>query len=1182
MRASRATERALLSPAALLLLVLVVGGALYLLRPKATELVASDSVDEVGLVYLRAEVEKRPGDAQARLGLAQALRGVGHEEEALQVLAPLVRQEGEPGEQARALALELKLSLWRQISPEQPRRTEVRQELMEELRGHLGRLPEAERQPWAAAALELGGLDFVSELFGTSGIPSSLLSDNTLQQVAPQEPLKVVDALLEAAGRTQDGQHSDEQLLKSLELLRGVKDSDAVLKRLERAVRLFGGRVRILDRAVAIALERSAVSEARRWQDLRVALSPDDVDALRRQMELALAAAEPKAALAPARRLARLLASPSAHQQAANVASWSGAMDVSLTEWMWLARHEGTSEQLDRATNLARMLWDLRAQVELLMLRARQGELSVEDRAELVRLREALGEPEAAERYLTVFLRRHPADTSALTLLAGLREHQGDLAGAVEAWNALAASAGPSARTAVRQAELLWRMERPREALAALVAARAVTGPKDKEYWMLLGELASTLEDDALALEAFRTLHEADPKQPEPARRVATLLARGPHAEEAVAFARQALSASFDPEVLAIGLESAIQSKRWEEALALEREAQPFADRFQDDTRLGLLEAEVLMHAGALGDARARQEHVLTLEPRSTPARLGLLDVLLQQQDMKALAARLEQWSQEAAEDPAYWEVYASSYSALGQPRSAAAWYERLVRAHPQDPFVLLACAEAHQAAGDAPLAREIRLSARALLEPRAHRLARSTGAAPSEDVHALVTYLELLVHLDGERSVDPWVHLLEGRLRGEPEAQQWLLGHYLRSHDAVAARAVIARLERSGQTLAPWQRLALALEENDTRTVEQLLAKNGSTLSLEDQVLARRVLGQDRSAYALTLQGLGVRDSDGLRQHHMELREQLAPAVELRGSTRGQGDFHAQEVRLRAHTGRIFNGLLETEAWITDLRLDEVPTLMAPDAREVGLGVRAAWGPRKWRTELGAGLDVRGREFLPQLSATQSVGLGHAVQGRLGLDLNVLPEDASVLRFLAVRHQLTLSGEVPLPASNELSVALMGAQYRTRSEELIGHGANGSTAFSHAFPLGGVEARARATYDVTLNSVEGTAPEWQRSRALPLLPDWAMSAGAGLTLLRGDVREASGPGRPVRVLADAWGGWLWPYNEPGYQLRLELGLPLLDDTQVGVDATLGHSLGKVSTSPWFEVGFGLHQRFGP
>jgi hypothetical protein len=203
-------------------------------------------------------------------------------------------------------------------------------------------------------------------------------------------------------------------------------------------------------------------------------------------------------------------------------------------------------------------------------------------------------------------------------------------------------------------------------------------------------------------------------------------------------------------------------------------------------------------------------------------------------------------------------------------------------------------------------------------------------------------------------------------------------------------------------------------------------------------------------------------------------------------------------------------------------------------------------------------------------------------VQGRVGLDLNALPEDASVLSFLAIRHQLSLSGEIPLPASNALSLALVGAQYRTRSKELLGNGANGSAALSHAFPLGGIEARARATYDVTLNSVENTAPEWQRSRALPLLPGWAMSAGAGLTLLRGDVREASGPGRPVRLLADAWGGWLWPYNELGYQLRLGLGLPVLDDTQLGVDATLGHSLGNAPTSPWFEVGLGLHQRFGP
>ncbi|RKG66500.1 hypothetical protein D7V80_19410 [Corallococcus sp. CA054B] len=1184
MRTSPVPDAPLLGPVALTLLVLCVGGTLYVLLPREDGAVEPEFVDAVGLFYLRAQLERQPEDTRARLRLARAMRHISQMEEALQVLTPLVGREDPIGEEARTLAMELRLSLWRQLRPEDPRRVVGRQELTEALRGYLRRASPAEQERWGSVVLEVGGPGLLAELSGTSKASPVLIAEAARQRSPSVDPLEAASVLFESAAQERDRQRSDSTLARALELLRGVKDSTAVLALLERTVPVFRARAHFLDRAVSIAREHSALDLARRWQELRVALTPEDVASLRLQLELALAAGDARDALAPARRLARLLDTAKAHQQVATIADWSGALEISLDEWMWLARHEGRPEQLERAMTLGRMLWNLPAQVELLMLQAMRGELSSADRANLVRLREELGEPEVAERYLVGYLQTHPGDEAALELLAGLRERQRDLTGALEAWNTLALRAGPSPAMGVHQATLLWRLERPREALRALTAVQSMAGPKDKEFWTLLGRIAWALDEDAAALTALRVLHAEDPREPEVARQVARLLARGERPEEAVTFARELFRNAFDAEVLACALEAAIRSGSWEEGHALVEAASPFIEQYKDDSNLALLEAEILLRTGDVGPARNRYESALRIAPHSRPARLGLLEALLQQRDARTLASRMGEWKAEAAGDASYWELYAAASTELGDSRAAADWYRRLTRARPDDPFLLLSYAEALLASGDAKRARAARLQARGMLEPRAHRLAEAPAAAPAGEVQALLSYLDLLVALDGDTSADAWRPLLEGPLKEDPQAQQWLLGHALRRDDLAAARSIATRLERGGHPLASRQRLALALASSDSRAVEHLLSEEGATLSIEEQVLARRELGQERIAYLLASRAMAERSSMDLRQQHRELREALAPAIELRGGTEGHADFSAWGIGVRAHAqpGALFEGLLEAEAGVTNLRLDDAASGRPPDAREVSVETRALFGPRRRRTTLGVGLAVRDGGLLPRGYALQSLALGRDVLSSAGLQLNEPPEDQAELRFFAVRHQLSLAGEARLTDRGDLSLALSVNQYRTRAQALLGNGATGGAAVGYTLPLGVTSVRARATYDAALNSLVNDGPAWELGRAARLLPRRVMSAGAGLTLMQGDVRQASGISGPVRILADAWGGWLWPYNQPGYQLRLELGVPVLSDTQVGVEASVSHAINAGITDACFMAGLRLHQRFGP
>ena len=140
-----------------------------------------------------------------------------------------------------------------------------------------------------------------------------------------------------------------------------------------------------------------------------------------------------------------------------------------------------------------------------------------------------------------------------------------------------------------------------------------------------------------------------------------------------------------------------------------------------------LLQAQTAIHNRQWRKGREAYRRALNIEPRSVPARVGLLWLLIDSGDTQSLARFLTRWQGDATQNPAYWRAYAVGLVQLGQPQDALTWFNRQAQAKPDDFPLLLGYADALGQMGRS--SAEWRLRQYVLKQIRAEQ--RNSGTAP-------------------------------------------------------------------------------------------------------------------------------------------------------------------------------------------------------------------------------------------------------------------------------------------------------------------------------------------------------------------------------------------------------------------------------------------------------------------
>src|SRR5713226_6951014 len=114
-------------------MVVALGALLVLLFPSdqmGEHLEQFEVADELSVKYLQVWLRMEPYDSSARLLLARHLRALGQTEEAWAELQPILNKKGWLGGKARFLSVQLGLAVWQALTPGQPKRKALAEELI--------------------------------------------------------------------------------------------------------------------------------------------------------------------------------------------------------------------------------------------------------------------------------------------------------------------------------------------------------------------------------------------------------------------------------------------------------------------------------------------------------------------------------------------------------------------------------------------------------------------------------------------------------------------------------------------------------------------------------------------------------------------------------------------------------------------------------------------------------------------------------------------------------------------------------------------------------------------------------------------------------------------------------------------------------------------------------------------
>jgi tetratricopeptide (TPR) repeat protein len=618
----------LITPHGLLVVAVTVSASLALLFPGLDfghpKFLAHP--DELSIAYLSQVLQQRPEDRSARLLLARQQVALGKWAPAEENLRRLVDGNAHDAISWRAQValLELQRGSIDALPAAAPARAVRQAEAV------------AQAHRLVSAPLDQAELARVADVALAVGSPADAAA--IYERLAREQPsrrrdwallagrwYRAADRLPEsaaayltasaAAGERQDGAGD---ALMAVEILRAADQGAKALEVVEQALVRWPSERRLLDLGVTVALAQQDVTRAQGWGARLVALSGRDEALLRRQLDVDLAAGDTVAALAIAQALVeRHPDDVELRQRVAQVATWSEQPRVALAAYVWLAAR-GSRGARDKALALGEALFDHQTVIALLETAARRRELKLDQMLELADALESDGNPEAARAVLRRFEPLFANDARYWNERAAVDEHVGDLEAALfsvrEVSRKFAGSSAGSAEPS-REAELLWSLDRPQEALAVARLQAQTAAASAVPFWRLFGDLAWSLDEDADAENAYQHVWGAGAGDTQIAERLMTLMIGQGQIDDVTRVGQEGYQKLGAPSVLLTAMEAATDAERWEPARQLVSIAAPHRADFEGEPGYWSVLGRIAAHDGKASDAVNAYAKAVALAP---------------------------------------------------------------------------------------------------------------------------------------------------------------------------------------------------------------------------------------------------------------------------------------------------------------------------------------------------------------------------------------------------------------------------------------------------------------------------------------------------------------------------------------------------------------------------------------
>jgi tetratricopeptide (TPR) repeat protein len=1101
---------------------------LFINQAQLRTLLGEDKADSLATMYSRILLRMNPDDADLRMNLARRLAHAGHRPEAREVLKVLLPAE-KKDIPAQLLALELDWTDFHALPPEAPG-----------------------RRAWLDAVIR--------RIESLAGQPLSLAECSHLADLSGQAGRPEIGARFFAkmAALTTDPIAAEGYAKSALDALRAADRGAEALTLAEHYAQTFPGSAILIGLGMDIAAAQNDTQKAREFGRRMVALRPADRAVLDRQIDLELAAGELGVAMDLA--AGSVAAAPDCvpcRERLARIAEWRGQPETALEHWSWLALRQGDPRAVPEALRVAQGLY--RDDLTLKLLRMQQGsERLAEDRFAMMQtLYARSGDAGAWIGFLEETIKRQPNDYFLWAALAEARSRNGETESAVAAWKTIGDRFGRKAEAARHIAESLWEQGRAEEALTVLRESSAAAGREEKDFWRLYGELAWSLERSEEAKGVYQTLVQSGAGDELSHERLVHLLRDGGDFAGAADVAERSSRRFGNPRYLLLAMDTALQGKQWQILQDYLRTAEANPDYFAAQESYWLLRAAVAQHQDRIAEAEKFYGAALKVNPGSVSARLGILWLCIDHRVAGTLDRYLQLWEQEAVQSPEFWDAYGAGYVTLKDYRKALPWFHLQKGAHAEDDLWVLSYADVLQQNGQHRPAWRLR---RQVLS----RLAARMAGNPSKDSAALASaYANLLKETEGAPA---HYRLLKASLEKQPHDAVLVgaaLSAALADENVEAARFWLLEMQAERQKLPAWQRLTVALAENDKGAIARILAEDGEALSPLDQVQALKRLDRNEEALrvAEAQSNLQSSQSEALEAERFALTREAASLAGIGWEIKQLGSLDIERELAVASFRPIDNNRLSLRFSHNYLDTSDDHFVAPTHVDEYDFNLK--WNTLLWETSVNvmAGANFRdGGRDLPYGRVALEKSLYSWLDMGLEIGVNEVTEDTAALRAVGAKDQVAIQFLFHPTRREYARLRLGGQRYRTRDDIRLGEGYNFEGEIGTNLLLGEPLLQIRLQGQIQANSLPNQVPNSLRNSGMLIgtatpqdivAPEFQMF-GLGFRLATGGFGEL--PGR-FSANVDGWLGGLWPSGEFAYRFSGGLGVSPLGSDRLSLEA---------------------------
>ncbi|MGH8536286.1 MAG: tetratricopeptide repeat protein [Gammaproteobacteria bacterium] len=807
------------------------------------------STDSLSLRYLELLVRMKPEDPDLRLMLVRKLTAIGYIDEARRALAQLPSGENAKWGEAKRLSIQLDHLVFIGLQTTDPKRAAAGEDLIRRLQELKGRgIPSEHLEEIARISLVLDRPDLAAECYlelSEADVANKIrwLKQSARWFIASGSSARAGLLLDQAASLSPVPEQSRALALEALKALHGAMAFDSALKLASGYLEKFPDDRVLASRSIDLALAANRLDLAKPWARKLASISGNDPAVLTRQLDIELAANDLEAALSLAERLlAKAPEDDAVREQAAQIAEWAEQPARALDYWVPLARKHPLGSAMDNAVRLAGVHDEARL-VSLLAARAQSQRLSTKDLWAITEGYREIRDPAGLWAFLRGYVALYPAERLAWELLAHALDEGGRLDEALAVLRQAENALGRSISSKRYQAEIWERRKEPQRAFSALLEvedlARRTPGSAI-DYWRQYSQLARELKQfDAFEI-AYDQLSQSGAADLPSIEQWIILLREGGKSANAIQIAEGASTQFKEPRLRLLAMDIAAEAGRWNDVGRLRQSARKTNPQyFEQNEMYWLLSASLDAKRDDTQATMEAYERALQLNPKSNTTKAAALWQLINTGDLVRLRVYLSRWRADAREDPVLWPAYAAGFMKLGNAKLAVPWFARRGHAHPHDALWLLSFADALDQAGRQDAAWKVR---------RHVFLALRTSLRGDPQMPPRPEYVRLLLSFDNRVTENELTALL-GSSADEPNMRDLVVGWHISRQEFESARRWLLRGHAARQATPAWQRLAVALSDDDKQAVESILKNEAKDLTVGDHVRALRQGGRPAEA---------------------------------------------------------------------------------------------------------------------------------------------------------------------------------------------------------------------------------------------------------------------------------------------------------------------------------------------